>query len=216
MTPNFSPEPQEARLFTARFDQFYSRFAVAYHLLVKYFPPWRRWLDITLPWIQGPKVLEVSFGTGYLLTKLAGQFDTHGIDLNQELTAIARSNLLGMNLDAHLQRADVECIPFASGTFDSIVNTMAFTAYPDGRRALAEITRVLKSGGRLVMLDINFPSDNNRIGTLLARGWQAGGDIIRDMPGLFEAYGYQFTESEVGGFGCVHLYVAIKMDQDST
>lgn len=46
-----------------------------------------------LPWIRGPRVLEASFGTGYLLTQCAGQFETYSVDLNQRLANIAKDNL---------------------------------------------------------------------------------------------------------------------------
>jgi ubiquinone/menaquinone biosynthesis C-methylase UbiE len=91
---------------------------------------------------------------------------------------------------------------------------MAFTAYPDGQRALAEISRVLKPGGRIVMVDINYPPDGNSAGTLLANAWKAGGDIIRDVPELFERFGYEYTDQEVGGFGSVHLYVGTKSEKE--
>jgi len=107
----------------------------------------------------------------------------------------------------------VESLPYAAAAFDTVINTMAFTAYPDGQRALAEMSRVLKPGGRIVMLDINYPHNGNKIGTLLTRGWKAGGDIIRDLPDLFERTGCEFTDREVGGFGSVHLYVATKSEQ---
>ena len=210
MSPDYSPEPADARQFTARYDGLYSRFASAYDWLVKVFPVWRNWLGSTLPSIQGPKVLEVSFGTGYLLTRYASQFETYAIDLNPELARIAWGNLQQHSLSAHLQVADVEHIPYPAGAFDSVVNTMAFSAYPDGVSAMAEITRVLKPGGRLVMIDVNYPRDGNRIGTVLVRGWMAGGDIIRDIPGVLKGFGYHFTDQEVGGFGSVHLYVANK------
>jgi ubiquinone/menaquinone biosynthesis C-methylase UbiE len=208
MSPEYSPEPSDSRQFTKQFDAFYSRFAVLYDRIVKLFPLWRSWLDNALPGLQGPKVLEISCGTGYLLTRYADQFDSCAIDLNFDLAGIARKNLLQQDLIAEIQVADVEHLPYPSGEFDTVVNTMAFSAYPHGERALAEITRVLKPGGRLVMVDVNYPRNGNRIGTLLVRGWMAGGDIIRDIPGLLGAFGYHFTDQEVGGFGSVHLYVA--------
>jgi len=210
MPPVYSPEPADARQFTAQYDAFYSRFAAVYDRLVKFLPLWRSWLDNVLPCIQGPKVLEISFGTGYLLTRYASQFDAFAIDLNPDLARIACENLLRHNLGAHLQVANVEHLPYPAGQFDSVLNTMAFSAYPDGNRAMSEITRVLKLGGRLVMVDINYPRNANPAGTLLTRGWMAGGDIIRDIPGLLSGFGYQFTEQEVGGFGSVHLYVATR------
>lgn len=210
MPSDFSNEPEHGQQFSGQYDAFYSRYANIYDRLIKFFPLWRNWLDNTLPYIQGPKVLEVSFGTGYLLTRYASQYKSFAIDLNPDLARIAWGNLRQHNLSAHLQVANVEHIPYPAGEFDSVLNTMAFTAYPDAERALAEITRVLKPGGRLIILDINYPHNRNPVGTLLTKSWKAGGDIIRDLPGLLTGSGYQFTDQEVGGFGSLHLYIAAK------
>jgi ubiquinone/menaquinone biosynthesis C-methylase UbiE len=210
MPSDFSNEPENSQQFSGQYDAFYSRYANIYDRLIKFFPLWRNWLDNTLPYIQGPKVLEVSFGTGYLLTRYASQYKSFAIDLNPDLARIAWGNLRQHNLSAHLQVANVEHIPYPAGEFDSLLNTMAFTAYPDAERALAEITRVLKPGGRLIILDINYPHNRNPVGTLLTKSWKAGGDIIRDLPGLLTGSGYQFTDQEVGGFGSLHLYIAAK------
>jgi ubiquinone/menaquinone biosynthesis C-methylase UbiE len=155
-------------------------------------------------------VLEASFGTGYLLTQYAGQFETYGIDFNHRLAQVAKENLRQSDLKASLQVANVESLPFADVTFDTVVNTMALTGYPDGQRALAEITMVLRPGGRFVMVDINYPRNGNKIGTILTKGWKISGDIIRDVPKLLERFGYEYMDQEVGGFGSVHLYVATK------
>ena len=69
---------------------------------------------------------------------------------------------------------------------------------------------MLKPGGRLIILDINYPHNRNPVGTLLTKSWKASGDIIRDLPGLLAGSGYQFTDQEVGGFGSLHLYIAAK------
>ena len=163
-----------------------------------------------IPWIQGPTVLEVSFGTGYLLSQYADQFNTYGIDYNQRLARVAKDNLRKIDKNAHLQIADVESLPYKTGAFDTLVNTMAFSGYPDGNLALSEMLRVLRLGGRIVMVDINYPSDGNLLGTTLTDAWKAGGDIIRDIPALFTEFGLEWTEEEVGGYGSVHLYVATK------
>ena len=87
---------------------------------------------------------------------------------------------------------------------------MAFSGYPDGVAALNEMGRVLKPDGRLVLVDVNYPQDRNRLGMALTKFWMASGDLIRDMGPLFEESGWKFQEEEIGGFGSVHLYVAEK------
>jgi SAM-dependent methyltransferase len=106
--------------------------------------------------------------------------------------------------------ADIEQLPYPTNSFDTVVNTMAFTGYPDGHKALKEIYRVIKPKGRFVLVDIDYPKNRNWLGTRTTRLWAGLGDIIRDMEKLFKQTGFQFTEQEVGGFGSVHLYIAEK------
>lgn len=208
--PIYSPDPENQRGFTARFDSFYTRFAGVYDFLIRTLPLWKNWLKRTLPYIHGPRVLEVSFGTGYLLTQFADRFQTFAIDYNTAMAQTAKDNLQRRGLKAALQRADVAHLPYTDHSFDSLVNTMAFSGYPDGKAALNEIGRVLKPGGVLVMIDIDYPKDRNRFGMALTRFWMASGDIIRDMRTLFTEFGWEYREEEIGGFGSVHLYVAEK------
>ncbi|MBW1709888.1 MAG: class I SAM-dependent methyltransferase [Deltaproteobacteria bacterium] len=174
-------------------------------------PFWKKWLDQAIPYIQGPRVLEISFGTGYLLTRYANRFEAYGLDYNEKLVSTARRNLQKAGFSAHLQRADAERLPYKNETFDCIVNTMAFTGYPDGKRAMSEIHRVLKKGGRLVMVDINYPPDGRWIGMKAVNFWAILGDIIRDMDKVFNEFNFNFTQHTIGGFGSVHLYLAEKV-----
>jgi len=206
--PTYSKEPANNEQYTHEFNKFYTSFAKAYDLLVKWLPLWRNWLDYVLPHIQGPRVLEVSFGTGYLLTQYADRFQVYGIDYNSAMAKTAKHNLSQINLKVELQQADVYALPYATGSFDTLINTMAFSGYSDGKRALSEMKRVLKPDGRLVLIDINYPKDRNWMGMNLTRFWKANGDIIRAMNELFEKAGWSFEEKEIGGFGSVHLYIA--------
>ncbi len=207
----YSTEPDDARAYTAANDRMYSRLARVYDAAVKILPAWRRWLSHALPEIRGPRVLEVSFGTGWLLTRYAGRFHTDGIDLNPDMVAVARRNLARAGVRAELRQGSVEALPYADSTFDTVVNTMAFSGYPDGAAAAAELARVLKPGGRLVMIDINYPRDGNRPGTALVdRVWKPLGDLIRDVPALLRDAGLDVDDWEVGGWGSVHRYLAIK------
>jgi ubiquinone/menaquinone biosynthesis C-methylase UbiE len=205
-----STEPRDKQAFTARFDRLYTRLARPYDLAVKLLPTWRRWLTPALAHIRGPRVLEVSFGTGWLLTRYAADVETHGVDLNERMVALARRNLRRAGVTADLRQANVEALPYPDEHFDTVVNTMAFSGYPDGEKAMAELHRVLQPRGRLVMIDVAYPGDGNRLGSALAGLWRRSGDVIRDMPPLFERFGFELSEQEIGGFGSVHLFLATK------
>lgn len=209
-SPKYSPEPADKERFTEKNNRTYSLIAGAYDLLVKVLPVWKNWISQALPHIKGSRVLEVSFGTGYLLTQYAGKHQTWGIDFNQKMVTTARKNLAARNLNADLRQGNVEALPFEDEFFDTVVNTMAFTGYPDGAKAMSELYRVLKKGGRLVMVDVNYPADGNPLGTWSTKAWAVLGDLIRDMDTLFRQFGFEYSKSEIGGFGSIHLYVAEK------
>ena len=205
--PLYSDEPRDARAFQEGSDRVYTRIARAYDIGIRVLPIWKTWLNQVLPHITGRRVLEVSFGTGYLMTGYAGQFEVHGIDLNARMVSVALKNLRQAGLAANLRQGTVEDLPYEHGYFDTVVNTMAFSGYPDGTKAMAEMHRVLKPRGRLVLIDINYPADRNWVGTKLTRSWQRAGDIIRDMDGVLVAHGFEYEDTEIGGFGSVHMYV---------
>lgn len=203
-----SEEPDDPNAFTSTFDRFYTRTARVYSWAVHAAPFWRAWLGQTVPHLRGPRILEVSSGTGWLLGQYAAEYETYAIDLNAEMVRVAARAMRRAGIEVRFCRGDVVALPFRSGQFDTIVNTMAFTGYPDGLAAMAELSRVLAPRGRIVMVDVAYPSDMNAIGTALTRLWQRAGDIIRDMPALFREFGFKIVEKEIGGRGSVHLYVA--------
>lgn len=206
----YSDEPVDKRAFITRSDRLYSLLAWPYDLAVKLIPVWTRWLEPAVPHVRGPRVLEVSFGTGWLLTRYAGEFDSYGVDLSERMVRVAQRNLRRVGLTAHLLQANVEALPYPDEYFDTIVNTMAFSGYPDGDRAMAELHRMLRPGGRIVMIDIGYPHNGSRVGSAVVWLWKRTGDVIRDMPQLFERFGFDVAAEEVGGLGSVQLYVATK------
>ena len=94
-------------IFHGTLDEFYTRTARFYDLGVKLLPVWKTWLKQALPYIQGQRVLEVSFGTGYLLMQYANKFETHGVDINGRMMAVAKRNLENNGTRAVLRQGNV-------------------------------------------------------------------------------------------------------------
>ncbi len=203
----YSHEPKNPAKFQAKFDNFYSWFATTYCFLIEIFPFWKKWIEKSLPYISGPKVLEVSFGTGHLLCQYAHKFDVYGVDLNKKMLSLAENQLRKKGLKANLRNANVESLPYEDNYFDTVVNTMAFSGYPDGELALSEMLRVLKPQGQLILIDINYPKNHNLLGSTLIEFWKYSGDLVRNMDKLFKKFNVQYNEQELGGFGSVHLYL---------
>ena len=145
------------------------------------------------------------------MTQYACEFDAFGIDYNAAMIATAWKNLRRAGVVENLQRANVEALPYKDGSFDSVLNTMSFTGYPDSEKAMSEMHRVLKGGGRLILIDVNYPTDGNYLGTMVTNAWRGAGDIIRDMGELFHEFNFDYTDQEIGGCGGVHLYIAMKL-----
>ncbi len=143
----------------------------------------------------------------------ANNYETHGIDFNNNMIEIATKNLTRKGVEASLQWANVEKLPYPDSYFDTIVNTMAFSGYPNGKQAMAEFYRVLKESGRLLIVDFDYPSNRNIFGYWLTRFMESAGDTIRDIPKKLQELHFECSEEEIGGFGSVH-YIYSKKDSN--
>ena len=59
----YSKEPEDSIAYTRELDKAYSRYARVYDLAVKLLPVWKTWIKTVIPYIEGGRVLEASFGT---------------------------------------------------------------------------------------------------------------------------------------------------------
>jgi ubiquinone/menaquinone biosynthesis C-methylase UbiE len=99
------------------------------------------------------EVLEVAIGTGLNLPFYPADARLTAIDLSPEMLAIARKRADDLGREVDLREGDAHELPFADGTFDSVVCTFSLCNIPDVDRAVAEMKRVLKPGGRLILVD---------------------------------------------------------------
>jgi SAM-dependent methyltransferase len=102
------------------------------------------------------RVLDVGTGSGIAALSAAGQIDNisvTGIDLSDGLLSIARRDASRARLAGRIEfaKADAEVLPFADRSFDAVISLFALMHFPNPERALAEMYRVLKPGGRLVI-----------------------------------------------------------------
>lgn len=208
------PETRSQALARARaFDDWTSRFARVIDLGMRLNPLWGPRLRKAAAQVTGPRVLEVSFGTGYLMSLYCGRFATTGIDYNPRMLETTRQRLDRLGLDAELIQADAHALPFADESFECVVNTDAFTMYSDPYQAMSEMYRVLVPGGRLVLCEYDQPADGNWLGTQLMRLPAWLGMPAVDFDPLFRSIGFDYADHPVGLAGVLHLFVATKPDE---
>ena len=134
----------------------------------------------------------------------------YGIDYNEKMLEITSNKMKRLNIKAHLSQGNVEKLPFPDNTFDTVINTMAFTGYQNGEKAMSELKRVLKKEGSLLLVDFDYPHNRNIFGYLIVRLWEKFGDIIKDISSLLMQHDFDFKDNSVGGFGSVHMFIARK------
>lgn len=206
----YSILPEDGDKFNEKMSRFYDIMAFLYDGLMVLFPFWKKWIASVIPYIKGQKVLEVSFGPGYLLKKCARNYDVWGVDYNQHMVNKTRKRLKGMVSPDKIIQGYVERLPYTDEYFDTVINTMAFTAYPDGEKALHEMLRVLKPEGSLLLVDVDYPKDRNIFGFFLVKIGECAGDIIKNIEQMLKARELHYICKTVGGFGSVKLYVITK------
>jgi ubiquinone/menaquinone biosynthesis C-methylase UbiE len=105
---------------------------------------------------EGASVLEVAPGPGYLAIELAkrGRFRVVGLDISKTFVQMAAENAKAAGVDVAFHHGDAAAMPFELGSFDLIVCKAAFKNFSEPVRALNEMYRVLKPGGKAVIYDL--------------------------------------------------------------
>ncbi|MBE2266634.1 MAG: methyltransferase domain-containing protein [Anaerolinea sp.] len=149
----------------------------------------------------GAAVLDVGCGTGTLtlLAKAtAGQAgQVYGIDAAPEMIAAARQKAAQQGLSIDFQTGLIEALPFADATFDVVLSSLMFHHLPPElkQRGLAEIYRVLKPRGRLVIVDMLRPVTLMQHFTLATFVHHAASHDVYDLLPLMEQIGFEDRQS---------------------
>ncbi|MGC9395802.1 MAG: class I SAM-dependent methyltransferase [Anaerolineae bacterium] len=112
---------------------------------------WSGWRKAVLAHVSGERVLEVGFGTGDLLVEMAARgWNACGLDLSPAMHRIVARKLRRRGLDAPHVRGVTQALPFADGSFDTLIATFP-AEYIVAPETLREAARVLAPGGRFVI-----------------------------------------------------------------
>ncbi len=99
------------------------------------------------------ETLEVAVGTGRNLPFYPDGITLTGIDFSPAMLDHARARAAELGRDVTLLEADAQSLPFPDASFDTVVCTLGLCGFPDERAAIAEMYRVLRPGGTLLLLD---------------------------------------------------------------
>ena len=165
----------------------------------------RRAIRAALSLQPGERVLDIGSGPGFLAAEMAAEVGpngrVHGVDPSQTMLASARRR------DASVQYGIGEALalPFPDEHFDVAVCTQVYEYVEDIAAALTEARRVLRAGGRLLVLDTDWDSivwrsgDRERMERVLAAWAEHLADpyLPRRLPGLLRAAGLEPTETAI-------------------
>ena len=168
------------------------------HHLLRHLPP------------HGARLLEVGFGSGRLHGELAHHYRMAGLDLAFGMVRLTRRRLSRLGRRSHLCQGDMTRMPWRDNTFDAVITTFALSAVPDARRAVEEMARVTRPGGRVIITDAGEAPDGNLVAHLLAKLWEFLGDYMRDETPIMHAAGLEVYREAFGPWKCIHTVVGVK------
>ncbi len=109
-----------------------------------------------------PRLLDIGCGTGHLLERVAPLVDSAlGVDASREMLALAHTRLAERGFaNISVRQADMYRLPLPDAGFDVATLQMVLHYAEDPAAALAEAARVLKPGGRLIVVDLAAHQDS--------------------------------------------------------
>jgi len=142
------------RLMRFFFHHFYHAFAWTYDFVAAMVSVgrWQGWVLSALPFLEGPRILELGHGPGHLQSAAQQRgLMIYGMDESRQMGRMAFARLKRQQLVPRLSRGYAQNMPFATGWFDTVAATFP-TEYIVDPQTLAEAWRVLRPGGKLIVV----------------------------------------------------------------
>jgi demethylmenaquinone methyltransferase/2-methoxy-6-polyprenyl-1,4-benzoquinol methylase len=143
---------------------------------------WRRFAVRKMRFFETFRLLDVATGTADLAIEAVRRHPgirVTGVDFVREMLGAGRQKIAARGLTDRIRllQADAMTLPFPDGSFDAVGIAFGIRNMPDRLRALREMRRVLVPGGRIFVLEMNFPRNSL---------WQGFFDLYlnRLLPGL--------------------------------
>lgn len=115
------------------------------------FRKWRQdlWRDVS----GTERILELGVGTGKNVAWYPPTARVTAVDISERMLERARRKAVRLGRKVDFEVADAQSLPFGDGAFDAVVTTFVFCSVPDPVKGLREARRVLKPGGRILMVE---------------------------------------------------------------
>jgi ubiquinone/menaquinone biosynthesis C-methylase UbiE len=99
------------------------------------------------------RVLEVAVGTGKNLPYYPDGCRITAMDLSSEMLNVARERAAKLSMYVSFSLADAETLPFPDHSFDTVVSSLSGCTFPNPARAVREMARVCRTGGKILLLE---------------------------------------------------------------
>jgi ubiquinone/menaquinone biosynthesis C-methylase UbiE len=165
-------------------------------------------------------VLEVAIGTGRNLAYYPQGIRLTGIEFSPAMLELAQREADRLGRQVDLRLGDAQALDLPDASFDTVVCTLSLCAIPDERLAITEMRRVLRPGGRLLLLDhvAGTPRWVRAIQWLLEQLTRPlQGEHMRRRPLLHvQAQGFEIEQHERSKLGIVERLTARKPTNPAT
>jgi len=147
--------PRATAITRSRYNRIAPFYDIMETLAERRYHPWRQrfWkhVDVLLP--MGGELLEVGVGTGKNIPYWPTKAHITAIDVTPAMLQRARTRAAQLGVDVDLKLGDAQALIFRDDEFDLAAATFVFCSVPDPVLGLKELTRVVRSGGFIVLME---------------------------------------------------------------